>query len=97
MRKIAAFFSWDRELAALLRFEAALAVAEAAEGVIPDDAARAISECCSTFVPDMTALRDGTARDGVVMPELVRQLRQGVGAGTWQARSLRSDQPGCDR
>ena len=76
----AAFFSWDRELAALLRFEAALAAAEAAEGVIPDDAARAISECCATFVPDMTALHDGTARDGVVMPELVRQLRQGVGA-----------------
>ena len=77
--EVAAFFSWDCELAALLRFEAALAIAEAAEGVIPNYAARAISECCSTFVPEMTALRDGTARDGVVIPELVRQLRQAVG------------------
>ena len=77
--EVADFFSWDRELAALLRFETALAIAEAAEGVIPDDAASAISECCATFAPNMTALRDGTARDGVVMPELVRQLSQSIG------------------
>ena len=79
MTKSRLFSPGIAELAALLRFEAALAVAEAAEGVIPDEAARSIAECCSTFIPDTTALRDGTARDGVAMPELVRQLRKAVG------------------
>lgn len=70
----------EAELAAMLRFEAALAAAEALHGVIAPAAAAAIAAALASFVPDMAALRRATARDGVVAPELVRQLRAAVGA-----------------
>ncbi len=76
---IAEFFSAEADLAAMLKFEAALALAEADEGVIPRASADAIAACCETFSPDMDELAKATARDGVVAPELVRQLRVAVG------------------
>ena len=76
----AALFSADAELRAMLGFEAALARAEAAAGVIPNEAAKAISAALDRFRPDMASLAAGTARDGVVVPELVAQLREAVGA-----------------
>lgn len=63
----------------MLSFETALAAAEAEEGLIDSDAAVAIATALDTFEPDMDELRAGTARDGVVVPELVRQLRAAVG------------------
>lgn len=77
--EIVAFFSVKAEIAAMLRFEAALAEAEGEAGVIPADAAEAITEGCARFEPDMKALGEGTARDGVVVPELVRQLKAAIG------------------
>lgn len=77
--KIAALFSADAEIAAMLAFEHALAEAEAVEGVIPSDAAAAIASACGAFKPDIAALIAGTARDGVVVPEFVKQLRRAVG------------------
>lgn len=68
----------EAELAAMLRFEAALARAEAEEGVIPAAAAAAIEDLCGSFHPDVAALNQGAARDGVVVPDLVRQLRAGL-------------------
>ncbi|MGB3502784.1 MAG: 3-carboxy-cis,cis-muconate cycloisomerase [Mesorhizobium sp.] len=68
------------ELAAMLAFETALAQAEAKAGVIPAEAASAISAGLARFKADIAALKAGVARDGVVVPELVRQLRAGVGA-----------------
>ncbi|MBP1857572.1 3-carboxy-cis,cis-muconate cycloisomerase [Rhizobium herbae] len=76
---ISAFFSADADIRAMLRFEAALAKAEASHGIIPDAAAVEIAAVCSTFRPDMLALRRGVGTDGVVVPELVRQLRKAVG------------------
>jgi len=76
----AALFSADAELRAMLGFDAALARAEAAAGVIPNEAAKAISAALDRFRPDMASLAAGTARDGVVVPELVAQLREAVGA-----------------
>ncbi|WP_378946036.1 3-carboxy-cis,cis-muconate cycloisomerase [Mesorhizobium sp. ANAO-SY3R2] len=73
-------FSVEAEVAAMLAFECALAEAEADEGVIAVDAARAIAAVLTSFEPDMAALAAGVARDGVVVPELVRQLRAAVGA-----------------
>jgi 3-carboxy-cis,cis-muconate cycloisomerase len=70
----------EAELAAMLEFERALAEAEAEAGVIPRAAAEAVSVGLGGFRPDVEALRRGTARDGVVVPELVRQLRAAVGA-----------------
>lgn len=74
-----ALFEAGAEIRAMLSFEKALASAEAATGFIPGAAAEAIVEACDTFTPDMEALRAGTARDGVVVPELIRQLRVAVG------------------
>ncbi|NLS04268.1 3-carboxy-cis,cis-muconate cycloisomerase [Rhizobium sp. P32RR-XVIII] len=75
----AAYFSADADIRAMLAFEAALAKAEAAHGIIPVGAAAAIAGACSSFAPDLAALRNATARDGVVVPELVRQLRAAAG------------------
>ena len=72
-------FSVEAEIAAMVRFEVALAQAEAEEGVIPAEAADAITTALSAANFDMAALRQGTARDGVVVPEFVRQLREMVG------------------
>lgn len=77
--EIAGQFSVDAEIAALVRFEAALAEGEAAEGIIPGAAGRAIADALSEFKPDVASLRQATARDGVVVPELVRQMREAVG------------------
>ena len=77
--EVEAAFTDVAELAAMLRFEAALAEAEAAAGLIPPEAAARIAEACAAFAPDWPALRAGLARDGVVVPELVRQLRAAVG------------------
>ena len=77
--EIAALLSTEAEIAAMLRFEAELAAAQAAVGVIPAEAAGAITAAIAGFVPDIAALRTATGKDGVVVPELVRQLRRAVG------------------
>lgn len=77
--EVAAHFSPEAEIAAFVRFESALAEAEAAEGVIPAEAGRAIAQALGAFRPDVARLRAETARDGVVLPELVRQMRVAVG------------------
>ncbi len=59
----------------MLAFEAALAESEAAAGVISVEAAAAIVAAIGSFAPDTQALQRATARDGVVVPELVAQLR----------------------
>ena len=72
-------FSAEADVAAMLRFEVALAQAEAAEGVVPA-AATAIAEALDGFRPDIEALNRGVARDGVVGVDFVAQLRTAVGA-----------------
>ncbi|MCG7507794.1 3-carboxy-cis,cis-muconate cycloisomerase [Mesorhizobium retamae] len=73
------YFSAEAEVKAMLAFEAALASAEAKVGLIPDEAATAIVDAISTFEPDIDRLRIAVSVDGVVVPELVRQLRAAVG------------------
>lgn len=77
--EVAALFRADKDIQVMLRIEAALAEAEAREGVIPTEAAERIKSVCATFTPDMKSLAAATARDGVVLPDLVRQLRIAVG------------------
>ncbi|HVK91634.1 MAG TPA: 3-carboxy-cis,cis-muconate cycloisomerase, partial [Mycoplana sp.] len=77
--EVGALFSTAAELEAMLAFEVALAKAEGAEAVIPDGAAEAIALTAHRFSPDVASLREATARDGVVVPDLVRQLRASVG------------------
>lgn len=78
--EIATLIGPEAELAAMLAFETALAQAEAEAGVIPTEAAAAIAAALADFRPDRTALAAGVARDGVVVPDLLRQLRVAVGA-----------------
>lgn len=75
----ARYFSVEAEIAAMLAFEQALAQAEAESGVIGGDAADAIVSALSSFRPDTALLRAGIAKDGVIIPELVRQIRAAVG------------------
>jgi 3-carboxy-cis,cis-muconate cycloisomerase len=72
-------FSDDADLSALLRVETALAEAEADAGLIPAAAAARIAAICATFVPNHAALAQNLAKDGVVIPALVKQLRAAVG------------------
>ncbi|MCO5163102.1 MAG: 3-carboxy-cis,cis-muconate cycloisomerase [Mesorhizobium sp.] len=78
--ELAAFFSTQAESDAMLRFEAALAMAEGEEGVIPIEAAKVIAATLPNIPLHHAALREATLRDGVIVPELVRQLRSGIGA-----------------
>lgn len=72
-------FSVEADIAAMLSFERALAEAEAECGVIPHDTEAAIVKALASFRPDTAKLRAGVAKDGVVVPELVRQIRAAVG------------------
>lgn len=77
--EVAQLFGAEAEIEAMLTFELALANSEAASGLIPVAAAERIAIACADFEPDMAALRKGASRDGVVVPELVRQLRNAAG------------------
>ncbi|WP_137932576.1 3-carboxy-cis,cis-muconate cycloisomerase [Mesorhizobium comanense] len=72
-------FSVEAEIDAMLEFESALAEAEAQNGIIARDAAAAIVTALASFRPDTALLRAGVAKDGVAVPELVRQIRVAVG------------------
>jgi 3-carboxy-cis,cis-muconate cycloisomerase len=72
-------FSAEADIAAMLRFEIALAKAQVTAGVIPADEAQSITNGLADFSADIDKLRDGVAKDGVVIPEFVRQLRSAVG------------------
>jgi 3-carboxy-cis,cis-muconate cycloisomerase len=78
--EIDALFGDTAEIAALLRVEGALAAAEAEAGLISAAAAGRIGRALADFTPDAAALAAGFAKDGVVVPALVKQLRAAVGA-----------------
>ncbi len=77
--EITLHLSADADIEAMLRFEAALAGAQAGLGLIPAKAAERIAAACETFKPDLAQLKDAVGTDSVVIPELVRQLRHAVG------------------
>lgn len=77
--EVSACFSAEADIAAMVAFEAALAQAEAKAGVIPAGAGEAIAGALAGFAADGDALRAGVARDGVVVPTLVAQMRRAVG------------------
>jgi len=77
--EIAHHLSADADIKAMLRFEAALARAQAVLGLIPAGAAEQIAAACHSFKPDMARLKVAVGTDSVVIPELVKQLRHAVG------------------
>ncbi|MBN9234694.1 MULTISPECIES: 3-carboxy-cis,cis-muconate cycloisomerase [Phyllobacteriaceae] len=78
--EVANTFSAATGIKTMLDFEAALAKAEAKAGVITKQAAAEIARAIASFSPDIDRLRAAVAVDGVVVPELVRQLRDAVGS-----------------
>ncbi|MBO6783758.1 MAG: 3-carboxy-cis,cis-muconate cycloisomerase [Alphaproteobacteria bacterium] len=68
-----------RRVAAMVRVEAALARAQAACGVIPQESADTIAQAADGFEADAAALGKGTESAGVPVPSLVAQLRAAVG------------------
>lgn len=77
--EIASLFGDRARLARLLAVEAALARAQGTAGEIAPTEAEAIARLCSTIEIDREALAIGLARDGVPIPELVRQLKAKAG------------------
>ena len=71
---------WDdgAHLSAMLQVEAALARAEAAEGVIPIEAAQSIEACCNLDILNLSELRIGAANAGNLAIPLVHQLTAAV-------------------
>ena len=78
--EVEALFTGAADVAAMLRFEAALAGAQAGAGVIPHEHADAIARACASFTPDWPELCADMARDGVAIPGLLRQVRRLLGA-----------------
>ena len=64
---------------AMLRFEAALARAQAAEGLIPDSAAHSIVSSCKVELFDVAKIVRESGRAGSVAIPLVKALREAVG------------------
>jgi 3-carboxy-cis,cis-muconate cycloisomerase len=67
-------FSSAAHVSAMLRFEAALARAEAVEGVVPTEAAQAIEAACKVELFDVNALVKDATRAGTIAIPLVQQL-----------------------
>ena len=76
--EVAAHFSADADIQAVLAFEAALARACEAAGLIPEAAGERIAAACARFTPDLARLSRATANDGVAIADLMRQLRDGL-------------------
>lgn len=76
---LTALFTVDAEIEAMLRFEAALADAQADTGLITRAAALAIADVSQSFVADDNTLVAGVARDGLVVPTLINELRKFLG------------------
>ncbi|AVA25292.1 MULTISPECIES: 3-carboxy-cis,cis-muconate cycloisomerase [unclassified Rhizobium] len=77
--EVSAYFSAEADIRAMLTFEAALAKAEARHGIVPQEAAQRIAEISTSFQLDIFSLKSATATDGVVVPDLIKQLRKAVG------------------
>jgi len=78
-KEVTSLFSIREEIETMIGIEGALALSQAKAGVISQGSAQAILNGFADFEPDLAKLTEGTARDGVVVPELVRQLRAHVG------------------
>ena len=76
-----AVFSDSGYLRQVVRFEVALATAEARVGVIPVAAAEAITEHCDADLLDRDRLRAGTETVGYPVLPVVRQLAEQCGEG----------------
>ncbi len=73
---------------AMLRFEAALARAQAAEGLIPESAAHSIVSSCKVELFDVAKIVRESGRAGSVAIPLVKALREAVSLSTPTPRRM---------
>lgn len=73
-------FAAEAMVARMVAFEAALNESLSEEGLIDMGVARAIDRALDGFSADLPDLARGTARDGVVLPALVAQMRGAMGS-----------------
>jgi 3-carboxy-cis,cis-muconate cycloisomerase len=73
-----AVFDDEAVVQAMFRFEAALAQAQAAEGIIPENAARAIASVCNAQLYDIPAMVTASRRAGSLAIPLVKELTKTV-------------------
>ncbi len=74
-----AIWSPERQLAHMLAFEAAWSRALGAAGRVAPGTAESAAAAIEDWTPDGARLRDGTARDGLPVPALVRALKEEAG------------------
>ncbi len=74
-----AIWSAEAQMARILAFEAAWSRALGEAGLAEPAAAEAAAAAIEAHRPDMADLARGTARDGLPVPALVRQLRRAAG------------------
>ena len=77
--EVGALVGTEADLKAMLAFEVALGEAAAAQGFIPAEHASMLRSQAASFAPDVLSLQHATLKDGVVIPDYVRQLRTHVG------------------
>ena len=77
--EVADAFGDHNFVAAMLRFEAALANAQAAFGVIPEAAAKSIADTCKVDLFDAAKIVRESARAGSLSVPLVKSLKETVG------------------
>ena len=77
--ELANLFSVEKDLEAMMRFEAALAQVQAKAGLITNEAAAGILQGAPLFNPNIEKIQRGIARDGISVPALVTQLKEQVG------------------
>ncbi len=78
-KEYAELFSVEADIQAMLMFEGELARAQAECSLIPREAADHIYQLCSSFKPDIPSLANGAAIDGILIPDLVKQIKTAVG------------------
>ncbi len=77
--EVALHFDDKAEIRAMLRVEAALALAQADHGQIPSDAAKTISDAAATIDLDPADLAAATGQNAVPVPALVPAFREHLG------------------
>ncbi len=78
--ELASLFTDEAEIRAMLLVEGELALAQAAEGLIPEIAARAIHRASREARIDPADLTEETGSDAVPVPALVKAFRKAVGS-----------------
>jgi 3-carboxy-cis,cis-muconate cycloisomerase len=78
-RDMAALFSDEAAIAAMLKVEVALAKVQAQSGIIPQSAYGQIADSLNDFAPDPAGLSEGTAEFGVPVPALLKAARTVIG------------------